>query len=592
MSRRFAALVFALALAGCAATSPAPPVAATAQAAPIRPALGGEWNAVVAPQPGASFRLGLSFVEASPGVVTGQLVNLDTGAAPSALSDIVLAGDALSFRTNSGSTFQGAWDPVQAAWAGQLTSGGASFPAAFRRGPAPPLPSLPAVAGLDGRWEGKLQGLMTLVVRITTDASGTRAVMDSPDQQAAGLPVASLTRNGAEITLAIPNVRGTFTGTLSPDGSRIAGAWTQGASIPLTLEHVSADAGAAAVRNRPQTPQPPFPYRAEQVTVSNPGANLQLPCTLTLPQGPGPHPAAILITGSGAQDRDENMLGHKPFLVLADHLTRRGIAVLRCDDRDLIRPVPPEQIGSLVSDLMTDVKAELAFLRQRPDIDRTRIGLIGHSEGGVTAPRVAADDPDVAFVVMMAGIGAKGRDVLLEQRVAIARADGHATPEQLVQIRQRFGAMFDAMLAAPDDASALAAARREIAALPSGQGMDAATPEQTRAAIDSAAAQFASRYYRDLLAYDPAPVLARVRAPILAINGAKDMQVDAALNLGSLRRILAGRGDATIVELPGLNHLFQTAPTGAMSEYAEIEETFSPAALSTISDWVTAHTRR
>jgi pimeloyl-ACP methyl ester carboxylesterase len=295
----------------------------------------------------------------------------------------------------------------------------------------------------------------------------------------------------------------------------------------------------------------------------------------------GPHPAALLISGSGAQDRDETLLGHKPFLVLADHLTRKGIAVLRCDDRDYVKRRTDNEMSSLVADFVTDATSALAVLRARPDIDPKRIGLIGHSEGGVTGPRVAAEDPNIAFVITLAGVGAKGRDTLLEQRVLLAKSFG-ATPEQLERTRIGMAAMFDAMLAAPDKAGARAAAIAVMSAAP----VEPGEPTPSKEAIEAAADQFASNYYRDLLAYDPSLYVPKIKVPFLAINGSKDIQVEAKQNLAGYKALLADNRDATFIELPGLNHLFQTAATGSIAEYGDIDETFAPAALDTVADWL------
>jgi dienelactone hydrolase len=575
--------------ASCAGAPEAPSAAPIATAAPVAVKVtpAGDWHALLSVPPGATYRLGIHIDETSPGVFTGTIASPDLGRSGTPLEELVFADGVLKFKAPSRTAFEGRWDPAAKAWSGTYTLATGSFPLTFAGGAVPPLPPLPAVAGLDGRWEGKLQGMMTLVIRVITDETGTRVMMDSPNQLATNTPVPSFSRDGSKVTFAIPNIRASYSGDLSPAGDKITGAFTQGASLPLDFTRVSADTAPTVVRERSQTPKKPYPYREEQVSIDNPASSgLRLACTLTTPQDAGPHSAAILITGSGAQDRDETLLGHKPFLVLADYLTRQGIAVLRCDDRDLTRPTTVV-MGSLISDFVTDVKAELAFMRGRSDIDSRRIGLIGHSEGGVTGPRVAADDPDIAFLVMMAGLGATGKEVLLEQRRLLVQSMGGG-PEEVQQAGAMFGGMFDAMLAAPDAAAAKAAAVKAMSSARTAPG----SPPLTEKVIDDAASQFASAYYRDLLAYDPAPVFAKINAPILAINGSKDVQVAAKQNLDGLRRLTAANKDVTLVELPGLNHLFQTSTTGAVSEYGDIDETFAPVALTTISDWIVKRMQR
>lgn len=544
----------------------------------------GDWHGELKAGP-ASYRQGLSITETS-GVLAGTMASPDTGRSGLALSDLKLAGDELSFRVGPSNSFSGRYDAATKSWTGEYATPGGKFPMTYRAGVLPTDPPLPALAGLDGRWEGKIQGVMPIVIRVKTDETGSLAWMDSPSQQTGNLPIPQMTREGTKVSFAMPNLSISFTGELS--GDTLAGTFTQGASMPFELKRVSADTSPTIIKPRPQTPKAPFPYKSEEVAIPNPAvAGLTLNCTLTTPDTKGPHPAAFMLTGSGAQDRDETLLGHKPFAVIADHLTRKGIAILRCDDRDYGKPPKPgELFPSLVSDFVTDGKAQLAFLRSRADIDSKRIGVIGHSEGGVTGPRIAADDGNLAFVVMLAGIGVKGRDALVEQRVMLIESMG-GDAGIIPAAREAWRSLFDGMLAAgKDDAKAKEAAKAGLTAMSAATvgGGQQLTPQQ----IDDAAGQFASTYYRDLLAYDPAPVFAKIKAPILAINGTRDVQVAAKQNLDGVKSAAAHNADVTTIELPGLNHLFQTSTTGAITEYADIEETVAPAALTAVADWLVA----
>lgn len=333
---------------------------------------------------------------------------------------------------------------------------------------------------------------------------------------------------------------------------------------------------------RPQTPKPPFPYRTEEVVVqSAPG--VRLAGTLTLPQGKGPFPAAVMITGSGAQDRDETILGHKPFAVIADRLTRDGIAVLRVDDRGFAGSTG-DFASATDDDFAVDAASNVAFLRSRPDIDPARIGLIGHSEGGLVAPKVAAKDTKIAFIVLMAGPGVPLSEVLKLQRAKLAPAMGQ-NPEQIRRLQDLLDHVDAAMRGAKDEAEANSRAVTVIKA----EGGDLV---RQPGAAESLAAQLSSGWMRDLVDYDPAPTLAKVRCPILALNGSKDGQVPPEQNLPAIRAATRANPDVTIVELPGLNHLFQTANTGAVGEYADIEETIAPIALDTMSAWIRAHVKR
>jgi pimeloyl-ACP methyl ester carboxylesterase len=338
---------------------------------------------------------------------------------------------------------------------------------------------------------------------------------------------------------------------------------------------------------RPQTPRPPFPYDEERVTVPNPAApGVTLAATVTLPRGAGPHPAVVLLTGSGQQDRDESLFGHKPFAVLADFLTRRGFVVLRADDRGVGGSTGPVATATS-ADFATDAAALFAHLLGRKEVDPKRVGLIGHSEGGLIAPMVAAKDARVAFLVMLAGPGVPGDSLLVAQGSAIRRASG-ASPESdaLQSALQR--ELFAAVRAEPDSARL---ARRIEAILRSWYPR---IPASERGGVDEG--QFVAGPTRTLtlpwmrfyITHDPRPTLAKVRCPVLALNGSKDLQVLDSQNLPEIQLWVrkSGNRDVTIRGMPGLNHLFQTATTGLMDEYGKIEETFAPAALEAIAAWL------
>jgi pimeloyl-ACP methyl ester carboxylesterase len=439
-----------------------------------------------------------------------------------------------------------------------------------------------APATIAGDWKGVLQPGpgkdIPLVFHVTGQPGRWKGTLDSPTQNAIGFPFASVTQVGNEATFQMAVTNAVYTATLSADGATLEGHWAGvKGTLPLTMKR-SHDVIAASPR--PQLPEPPFPYRSVDVAYDNIAGHAHLTGTLTLPEAKGPFPVVLLITGSGPQDRDETIFGHKPFLLWADYLTRRGIAVLRVDDRGMGGSTG-DVAQATTADFAVDVEAGVNYLKSRPDIDPHRIGLMGHSEGGVIAPIVASRDPAIAFIVLLAGTGETGEDVLLAQKRLIETASG--IPAALVkQSEATMRRLYDAIKDAPDQATAdtrLAEAWQAIAEKPG-------TP------MPSELHAITVPWVRWFVRYDPRPTLAKVRCPILAIGGSKDLQVPATENLAGIKKALAGNPDVTVTELPNLNHLLQTSTTGQVSEYATIEETTSPVALKTVGDWLVSHTNR
>lgn len=425
---------------------------------------------------------------------------------------------------------------------------------------------------LAGTWEGPLavgSQSIRVVFRIRPDGM---AVMDSPDQGARDIPVDTPSIDGSKVRLNIPSLRGQFEGRRSDDGTIITGVLSQGGvTLPLVLTRTST---TVAELVRPQNPLPPYPYRAEEVAFDNAEApGVRLAGTLTLPDGDGPFPAAILISGSGPQDRDETVFGHKPFAVWADALTRRGIAVLRYDDRGTAGSTG-DFSASTIADFTRDAEAAFAFLASRPEIDPQRVGLIGHSEGGIIAPLVVQEGAQPAWVVTIAGPAVKGGDILVEQVRRMAEASG--LPAEVVAANTAVQAELMAVVERHADDGA--AARRDALASLQKQGMPEAQAEQT-------ASQISADWFRWLVAHDPASSLAALDVPLLALYGGKDVQVPADQNAPVLSRL---KPDAEVVVLPTLNHLMQPATTGLPDEYEAIETTIAPEALATVVNWVAA----
>lgn len=437
---------------------------------------------------------------------------------------------------------------------------------------------------ITGDWTGLLKAgavQVHIVFHITRRDTGYNTLMDSPDQGVSGIPAASTRLVGGQLTLEVAQPKIEYSGEWKD--SLITGTFRQaGLSFPLEMRR-----GRPPAPVRPQTPVRPYPYAEEEVRFENKGAGVTLAGTLTLPTGKGGFPAVVLITGSGPQDRDESLMGHKPFLVIADALTRRGIAVLRYDDRGTARSGGDFRKAT-TADFATDVEAAVAYLKTRKEINARRIGLIGHSEGGIIAPLVASRNKDIRCIVLLAGPGLRGEEIILSQQQLIAQANGgwDKPAQEMVDVnrgameiivhdslRLEHGDTIKQQLAAYFDQRSA-----QVAVLKAGGA------EATRLAVE----QLTSPWMEYFLAYDPAPALERVRCPVLAMAGSKDLQVSPEENLVAIGRALEKGGNThfAVKEFPDLNHLFQECTTGLPGEYAMIEQTFSPVALDFMVNWV------
>jgi len=445
-----------------------------------------------------------------------------------------------------------------------------------------------AAAGdrIEGHWQGKIQDLIRIRLHVARAGDRYTASLDSPDQGANGLAIDTLAFSSDSLRFEMRMLRADYAGRMSADGGRIDGRWRQaGNELPLVfarMDSVPAD-------RRPQEPTGPLPYDTTEVRVDNAKAGVHLAGTLTMPRGQAKFPAVVLISGSGAEDRDESLFGHRPFLVLADHLTRNGIAVLRLDDRG-VGGSSGNVSTSTIDDFAGDALAAVAWLRRYPGVDSTRVGLIGHSEGGLVAPLAATRSKDVAYIVLLAGPGIPIGKLLDQQGVALLRAGG-AGDSAIAHQRAIQRRIFELVRGEPDSARLAQRVHdtviESVAALPANEREWISDPE---AFARQQVAIATSPWFRYLLDYDPAPTLRQVRVPVLALNGAKDLQVDADANLAAITSAVRSnpKADLTVKKLPDLNHLFQTCETGALTEYARIEETFSPVALREVSTWIHA----
>ena len=455
----------------------------------------------------------------------------------------------------------------------------------FRTGSAGFGKKLVLQKAFEGDWYGTLKAGATelhVVFHLKRNPDGGyTGTLDSPDQGATGIPISEVVTEGQQITVRVATVQGEFVGTLTEDGKTLKGEWKQsGMSFPLELRKDTAP-------KRPQEPKPPFPYRTEEVTVINPKAKVRLTGTLTLPTGKPPFPAVILLTGSGAQNRDEEIFGHKPFLVLADYLTRRGFATLRMDDRG-VGGSTGDMSEATTLDFAEDALAAMAYLKSRREIDPKRIGLLGHSEGALVATIAAARSQEVAFIVLLAGTGVPGEQILFRQAELIARKSG--VPDNAIE-RNRLlqGRVFEILRREPDNEKAA----KQIAEALVANLARGTLPEAQRQALESQARNYTRPWFRVFIDLNPAEYLRKVKCPVLALWGANDLQVDPAQNMPAVEKALKAGGNKrfTLRKLPGLNHLFQKSDTGLPTEYAKIEETFNPDALKLIGDWLQSVTK-
>lgn len=436
-----------------------------------------------------------------------------------------------------------------------------------------------------GVWSGKLNVMnkeLTLVFNIDKTELGYSVTMDSPDQGAYGISCDEVSFDNNTLNISIKTLGVSYSGKLNDD--KIEGQFTQsGMNFTLTLNRT---ADKPPVLNRPQEPQQPYPYYTEDLTFENKKEGFTLAGTLTLPSDKGKYPVVVLISGSGAQDRNQEIMGHKPFMVIADYLTRNGIGVLRFDDRGTAQSEGDFE-SATSENFANDVEAAVEYLLSRKDIDKKEIGLIGHSEGGVIAPMVAERNKKVSFIILLAGTGVRGDELLMKQTRTIAKASG--VPDEILDQTGKINrAFYDIILNSDDDNwkdnvnEFLDSYTKNNSLL---EGITEANVEQLKTSM---LAQFEKPWVRYFIKHDPATVLRKLKIPVLALNGSLDLQVSAKENLSAIEAALkqAKNKKYKIVELEGLNHLFQETTTGLPTEYGQIEQTFSPRALEEMLKWI------
>ncbi|MBC8470667.1 MAG: alpha/beta fold hydrolase [Planctomycetes bacterium] len=440
-----------------------------------------------------------------------------------------------------------------------------------------------------GSWMSK-PGQFNIVFRVSKNEDGSfDAYTDFPGEEAWDIPVDLILPGSMDVRFDIYNIRCAYEGKISLNGRSIDGKFKgpDGGGMPLVLEKV--DNPPVRTSKRPQEPKKPYPYKEELVSFENRLDKVTLAGTLTLPESPGPYPAVLLLSGSGGSDRDQLIWGHRSFLVLADYLTRQGIAVLRYDDRGVGRSTGNYD-ASTFEDFKRDALAGVEYLKTLPQINTEKIGLAGHSEGAAIAPLVAAESTDVAFMVLMAAPGLSDDfEGLLKQFTDGYRSKGasrKAITFKASVLRNIFYTIRqedDLEVARSKIKNLLQKAKPELAKFSANERQKIELESMDTYKFD----WMLSPGFSSILRYNPEKTLMKVKCPVLALHGDRDMQIPKE-NLKGIEATLktGGNHQYLVKEFSGLNHLFQTAKTGSPSEYAKIEETISPIVLNMMSDWI------
>lgn len=439
---------------------------------------------------------------------------------------------------------------------------------------------------ITGTWQGTLnvQGTkLEIVFHIEKQIDGYTSLMDSPTQGAYGIKTTNTIYENEKLQITAIDLGLFYQATAKNDS--ITGIFNQnGMPFPLTLVRTE-----KKTQLRPQEPKAPFPYKIEEIEFTNAKENINLAGTLTLPQKKEKSSAVILIAGSGPNDRDETIFGHKPFWVLADYLSRNGIAVLRYDKRG-VEKSGGEYFTATTQDFADDAEAALNYLKSRKEIDTSNIGLIGHSEGGIIAPMIASQNKDVQFIVLMAGLGVSGIELSLAQnQFALNKASlSDKEKDALNEILKKIFTSTENWTGYVGSETERSALKNELNILWQNLPMKIRGQVSKETFIEKTTANIATPWFRHFLKVKPPIYLQKLSIPVLAINGEKDTQVDYKSNLSAIESALIEGGNIKyeIKTYPNLNHLFQESNTGEIDEYVKIEQTISPKVLSDVTKWI------
>ncbi|MEO8412274.1 MAG: alpha/beta hydrolase [Ginsengibacter sp.] len=453
---------------------------------------------------------------------------------------------------------------------------------------------------ITGNWLGNIEvngQQIPIVFHFYKDSTGRLlGKWDSPSQNANNLPCSDITINRDSVTIGLQIISGFYNGKfITPDS--ISGMWHQG-NGQLALNVIKTNESPFQPPKRPQTPIPPFNYISEDVVYGNVDNSMRYGATFTMPGSAGgiardkKYPAVLLITGTGKQDRDENIFDHKPFAVIADYLTKRSMAVLRVDDRGMGQTTGIFDTSSS-EDFANDVEAGIQYLLSRKDVDASHIGLIGHSEGGMIAPIVAASDKNISFIVLLAGPGVPGSVINDYQNAQPMENAGlnKAVVNKFLDLHDALTKVAISFVNEDEYKNEISKVYYDWKKNQSPETLNAlikGTDEQVIASLQKKYFLFHSKWWKFFLKYDPAKDLEELSIPVLALNGEKDIQVDPKLNLPVIEAALkkSNSKNYKTIELPGLNHLFQHCKKCTIEEYGELEETFAPEALKIMGEWM------
>jgi uncharacterized protein len=447
---------------------------------------------------------------------------------------------------------------------------------------------------LPSSWEGEIPSQKKTVLAFQFFMEGDtllKAVMHSPGEGVFGITCKNIIRNADSVLADVPSIKGKLAVKYDEAANQLTGRWQQGgAVVPITLKPVPLH--LLYGKEKIQTPKPPFDYASEDVLYANADSSVRLGATITWPKTKGLHPAVILITGSGQQDRDETLMGHKPFAIISDYLTKMGFVVMRVDDRGVGKSKGDLKYAT-TADFAKDVELSLDFLLKRKEVDVKRVGLIGHSEGGMIAPMVAVKRKEIGFIVLLAGPGGSIIELMGDQNAAILNKSGYA-PEAVASYRGFYMRLCNAITKAPNDSAAMEAG---VAAFKNWQAAEnpaivtslTAVPENNTPEkfVKLFVTQLRGAWWRYFLQYDAQPNLKKLSCKVLAVNGGEDIQVLPS-SLTQIEKALAQSKSKKYETqlLPGLNHLFQRCHYCVTGEYAQLKESFSTEALEVMGNWL------